>query len=68
MFAGIVSGHHGVKRLGELVIFEDVYKRQALNRKLIELAVNDVTLRFADGSRSFTPDELSAILETLRCV
>lgn len=37
----------------------------ALNRKLIELAVNDVTLRFADGSRSFSPEELSAILETL---
>lgn len=37
----------------------------ALNRKLIELAVNDVTLRMADGSRSFSSDELSAILETL---
>ena len=37
----------------------------ALNRKLIERAVNDVTLRFADGSRSFSPEELSAILETL---
>lgn len=37
----------------------------ALNRKLIELAVNDVTLRRADGSRSFSSDELSAILETL---
>lgn len=37
----------------------------ALNRKLIELAVNDVTLRMANGSRSFSSDELSAILETL---
>ena len=56
---------------------QDVYKRQeeyvqddvALNRKLIELAVNDVTLRFADGSRSFSPEELSAcLLYTSRCV
>lgn len=37
----------------------------ALNRKLIELAVNDVTLRLTDGSRSFSSDELSSILETL---
>lgn len=37
----------------------------ALNRKLIELAVNDVSLRLADGSRQFEQDELSAILDTL---
>lgn len=37
----------------------------ALNRKLIELAVNDVALRFADGSRQFSSEELSAILDTL---
>lgn len=37
----------------------------ALNRKLIELAVNDVALRFADGSRQFSSDELSTILDTL---
>lgn len=37
----------------------------ALNRKLIELAVNDVTLRLADGSRSFSSEELSSILEAL---
>ena len=50
-----------IRRKKEEYVQDDV----ALNRKLIELAVNDVTLRFADGSRSFTPDELSAILETL---
>lgn len=44
---------------------EYVQDEIALNRKLIELAVNDVTLRMADGSRSFSSDELSAILETL---
>lgn len=37
----------------------------ALNRKLIELAVNDVSLRLADGSRRFDSDELSVILDTL---
>lgn len=37
----------------------------ALNRKLIELAVNDVSLRLVDGSRHFASDELSAILDTL---
>ncbi len=37
----------------------------ALNRKLIELAVNDVSLRFADGSRAFDAEEFPAILETL---
>ncbi|MEG1507343.1 MAG: DNA topoisomerase (ATP-hydrolyzing) subunit B [Akkermansia sp.] len=37
----------------------------ALNRKLIELAVHDVTLRTADHARTFTSDELFTILETL---
>lgn len=37
----------------------------ALNRKLIELAVNDVSLRLADGSHRFDSGELSTILETL---
>lgn len=37
----------------------------ALNRKLIELAVNDVGLRTVDGSRSYSSEELAAILETL---
>ena len=50
-----------IRRKKEEYVQDDV----ALNRKLIELAVNDVTLRFADGSRSFSPEELSAILETL---
>jgi len=50
-----------IRRKKEEYVQDDV----ALNRKLIELAVNDVTLRFADGSRSFSSDELSAILETL---
>ncbi len=44
---------------------EYVQDEIALNRKLIELAVNDVTLRMADGSRTFTPDEHFSILETL---
>ena len=50
-----------IRRKKEEYVQDDV----ALNHKLIELAVNDVTLRFADGSRSFSPEELSAILETL---
>ena len=50
-----------IRRKKEEYVQDDV----ALNRKLIELAVNDVTLRFADGSRSFSSDEFSAILETL---
>lgn len=37
----------------------------ALNRKLIELAVHDVGLRTVDGSRSYSSEELAAILETL---
>ncbi len=44
---------------------EYVLDEVALNKKLIELAVNDVTLKFADGSRSFATEELSAILDTL---
>ncbi len=44
---------------------EYVQDEIALNRKLIELAVNDVTLRMVDGSREFSSDELSSILETL---
>ncbi len=44
---------------------EYVQDEIALNRKLIELAVNDVTLRMANGSRTFSPDEHFAILETL---
>ena len=50
-----------IRRKKEEYVQDDV----ALNHKLIELAVNDVTLRFADGFRSFSPEELSAILETL---
>ena len=37
----------------------------ALNRKLIELAVNDVSLKLADGSKDFSSEELSMALETL---
>ena len=37
----------------------------ALNRKRIELAVNDVGLRTSDGSRVYSSDELASILETL---
>lgn len=44
---------------------EYVQDEMALNRKLIELAVNDVVLRLADGSRTFSADELSAVLDTL---
>ena len=36
-----------------------------IRRKKEEYVQGDVTLRFADGSRSFSPEELSAILETL---
>lgn len=44
---------------------EYVQDEVALNRKLIELAVNDVTLRYADATRSFNAEELSSILDTL---
>lgn len=44
---------------------EYVQDEVALNRKLIELAVNDVTLRYADATRSFNSEELSSILDTL---
>ena len=50
-----------IRKKKEEYVQDDV----ALNRKLIELAVNDVTLRMADGSRTFTSEELSTILETL---
>ncbi len=36
-----------------------------LKRKLIDLGANDVVLRMADGSRSYSADELRSILETL---
>ena len=50
-----------VRKKKEEYVQDDI----ALNRKLIELAVNDVTLRMANGSRVFSPDEHFAILETL---
>lgn len=50
-----------IRKKKEEYVQDDV----ALNRKLIELAVNDVSLRTVEGSRQFSSEELFTILETL---
>lgn len=44
---------------------EYVQDNESLNRILIDLGAGDVTLRAAEGDRTFSEDELKSILETL---
>lgn len=46
-------------------VSEYVQDDAALNRKLINLGADDVVLRFPDGGRVFTAEELRPILDTL---
>ncbi len=58
MFAGIVSGHHGVKRLGELVIFN-----ANLGRSATEGAVQKIP-GYGKAVQNVTKDQLVADLKT----